>query len=423
MVPRPTAIAIDESLMTASVPPATVSVALLETSRLVWARQLAKLLDTPFLKKLQDRSLAASMPTIVVGMIMGTILITWDALAPVAGIPCTSLSALIFHTSFTLSVWCYHEGVVTDPGSIPDDWKAWSEQPSAGPVCAQGRGASASRFEPRERKHNGLYRYCQKERKYKPDRAHYCRALQKNVLRMDHYCPWMMNCVGHYNCKHFIMFLLYTVLATNLSAEEFIRVLLSQGHLSAGCTFMLAQGALLSSMVSLILTPFSCFHIWLLFSNMTTIEFVEKRGRQEDRIVSQWDIGTYGNFCSVMGSTWYLWPFPVGTPDGNGIDWPTREAGPTPVTAASRTVVNGEATTVPAALAASSAAAFSSPAAVASATEEALSSPDTFAKGVLAAAGEISCDFGGFMLNLRPAVLCRWCLYVPGDAGPNDLVQ
>lgn len=51
------------------------------------------------------------------------------------------------------------------------------------------------------------YKYCKQCRAVKPPRAHHCSVTGRCVFEMDHYCPWMNNCVGFYNYKYFVLFL------------------------------------------------------------------------------------------------------------------------------------------------------------------------------------------------------------------------
>ncbi|CAD7952275.1 unnamed protein product [Amoebophrya sp. A120] len=169
-----------------------------------------------------------------------------------------------FHFCLGTALWAYYKGLVTDPGRIPDDG-SWDDLPQGIELMEK------------KRKHNE-YRFCQKEMKYKPDRTHFCSAMGRNVLRMDHYCPWLSNCVGYFNHKYFILFLLYTSIASNMVTYGLFKLMAhKQIAMNAGYHLMIIESEGLGVVLSCILTPFFGFHCWLLSNNLTTIEFCEKK--------------------------------------------------------------------------------------------------------------------------------------------------
>ncbi|WRT64957.1 uncharacterized protein IL334_001898 [Kwoniella shivajii] len=73
-------------------------------------------------------------------------------------------------------------------------------------------GARNERTSLMAKSNSGEIRWCKKCNGWKPDRCHHCRHCEQCVLKMDHHCPWVGNCVGYHNYKPFFLFINYAFL-------------------------------------------------------------------------------------------------------------------------------------------------------------------------------------------------------------------
>merc|ERR1719265_1383846 len=102
---------------------------------------------------------------------------------------------IVFHCITLLLLLCYFRSVNVHPGSIPDD-PEWIYDGRDKEALADPSNVSM------EKKRTGDRRHCKWCHKYKPDRYRPCRVCRMCILKMDHHCPWIYNCVGFYNHKY-----------------------------------------------------------------------------------------------------------------------------------------------------------------------------------------------------------------------------
>lgn len=97
----------------------------------------------------------------------------------------------------------------------------------------------------------------------------------------DHHCPWLAACVGLYNYKPFLLFLIYTSIfcwhCFLVSGTWVWRVVLNDIHFQE--RIMPVNYILLTALggiIGLVLSGFTGWHIYLALRNQTTIESLEK---------------------------------------------------------------------------------------------------------------------------------------------------
>jgi len=221
------------------------------------------------------------------------------------------VQCIVFHVITLLMILCYVRCVLVYPGQVPD--MGWWYQPNA-----------KVNFPMLERKQNGEYRNCRRCGKYKPDRCHHCSVCGVCVLKMDHHCPWIYNCVGFHNYKFFFLLLFYVTLDTHLifwtSVESMIRAVDENAPFIT--MFSLLFGLSLCFFLGTVISLFFSFHVWLMLQAMTTIEFCEKKGVQQNiaNYESVFNMGILGNIQSTLGQNPLCWLLPIAV-EGDGLTY------------------------------------------------------------------------------------------------------
>ncbi|KAL6126436.1 hypothetical protein ACLB2K_074485 [Fragaria x ananassa] len=264
-----------------------------------------------------------SIPIFAVLLLMGfvcyiTVFIfieDWVGLQSSAG----SLNALIFTVLASLCLFSFSSCVLIDPGYatasyIPD---------------VEDSGVSDQ-----EAKTNVIQsRRCDKCSTYKPPRAHHCRVCRRCVLRMDHHCLWVNNCVGYWNYKAFFTLVLYTTIGSLYSTTIVITCAFQKDWEFGGSGSLkvfYVTCAVTMAALTLTLGTLLGWHVYLIIRNMTTIEYYEairtewlaRKSGQSYR--HPYNLSVYKNITSVLGPNMMKWLWPVAVSHlKDGLVFPT----------------------------------------------------------------------------------------------------
>ena len=145
--------------------------------------------------------------------------------------------------------------------------------------------------------------FCKKCEIYRPPRCHHCSTCEKCVLRYEHHCPFVGNCIGFSTQKPFILFLVYTSLSI-LILNVFIIWKISSSYSTLWLVILVVYSALF-----VFETGFALSQLAMVAENVTSLEM-----SWSHRV---FDTGSkLKNFEEVFGQNWGKWFFPCFTEQG-----------------------------------------------------------------------------------------------------------
>ncbi|XP_017959141.1 palmitoyltransferase ZDHHC15B isoform X2 [Drosophila navojoa] len=235
-----------------------------------------------------------------------------------------------YHIALILFLWSYWQTINTPVGRVPDQWRIPDEEVTqlfrADNQETQKRILNnfARNLPVTNRTINGSVRFCEKCKIIKPDRSHHCSVCSCCVLKMDHHCPWVNNCVNFSNYKFFVLFLgyalIYCLYVACTTLNDFIMFVQGQPGGSGMGRFHILFLFFISIMFAISLVSLFGYHIYLVLVNRTTLEaFRAPIFRVGGPDKNGYNLGRFANFCEVFGDKWQYWFLPIFTSKGDGL--------------------------------------------------------------------------------------------------------
>ncbi|KAE8605198.1 hypothetical protein XENTR_v10015019 [Xenopus tropicalis] len=232
---------------------------------------------------------------------------------------------VIFHLLYLLCLWSYLRTVMTPPAVPPAKFRLSEADKQL--YLSDERLEVLQEILDRMAKDLPIYTreisYCEKCQALKPDRCHHCPICDICVLKLDHHCVFLNNCVGFSNYKFFLQCIMYALLLCLFScAVSLYCSILFWTHRvpDTNSKIPIIGMFVVTALFSLFLLLFAIAHFNLAIENVTDREY------SDDIEINPYDLGCSKNLRQVFGNEKRYWFLPIFSGLGDGYSFPMGDA-------------------------------------------------------------------------------------------------
>jgi hypothetical protein len=205
-----------------------------------------------------------------------------------AAVPIVAIVMVVFVVFHLLST------TLTDPGVIPRRHPDFVAPP---PTPVGDDGAPVIVTEPQAK-------FCRTCEVWRPRRSKHCRDCNTCVKQLDHHCPWVCNCIGERNYKHFVIFVSGVVVSIlYMLTFDIIQIARCIDGDGGGFSECIKENLIASFQIVLLFLLLWCigslcgYHCFLIAEDTTTNEHLNKTQRYDRRSAGA---------CTLVRNLWRL---------------------------------------------------------------------------------------------------------------------
>ena len=147
----------------------------------------------------------------------------------------------------------------------------------------------------------------------KPPRSYHCISCNKCILRRDHHCIWIMNCIGYRNFKTFFFFLFNvwtTCLFVCFNYRHIVYVIFGNPMVSISLIYFGCLEFAFTLAIGVVTCYYFCFELWLILKAYTWSEYLSTYKGDPNKPRSQYSISCFKNLQNIFGQNVLEWVLP-----------------------------------------------------------------------------------------------------------------